>query len=268
MSAGDDFDLSGLGLLAGAANVIMQLGWAPVGHGVVESTVTSGQLFRHPVKRTRTTLTYLAVAVLGDDEDRRRYRNAVNRSHAEVRSGPDSPVAYNAFDPDLQLWVAACLYYGLEDIYLRGHRPPSPEEADARCRRGAVLGTTLQVPPARWPTERSAFERYWSEGLRQVRIDPGVRDYLDDVATMRFLPAPLPQVLGPLNRWVTTGFLPPALRRAMGYHWSECDQRAFDASMGILFSVERRLPTVLRRFPFNAMLWDVRRRARSGAALV
>ncbi len=42
-------DITGVGLLAGAANVVMQLSHPPVGHGVVESTVSSGQLLRHPL---------------------------------------------------------------------------------------------------------------------------------------------------------------------------------------------------------------------------
>ncbi|MGI8678255.1 MAG: oxygenase MpaB family protein [Jatrophihabitans sp.] len=73
--AGDDFDirryLDGVGAgLAGSANVIMQLALAPVGYGVVESAVESGQATRHPVKRARTTFTYLAVAMLGNDDAR------------------------------------------------------------------------------------------------------------------------------------------------------------------------------------------------------
>lgn len=66
-----------------------------------------GRLFSHPVKRTRTTVTYLAVAVLGTDDERKAYRRAVNKQRAQVRSTESSPVRYNAFDPGLQLWVAA-----------------------------------------------------------------------------------------------------------------------------------------------------------------
>lgn len=33
-----------------------------MGYGVVESTVESGNVFRHPIERNRTTSTYLAVA--------------------------------------------------------------------------------------------------------------------------------------------------------------------------------------------------------------
>src|SRR4051795_12203574 len=79
--------LSGLGGgLAGMANVIMQLSWPAVGYGVMESKVDSGSAMKHPVKRGRTTYTYIAVALLGTDDDRRAFRRAVNGQHAQVRS--------------------------------------------------------------------------------------------------------------------------------------------------------------------------------------
>ena len=52
----------GVGLLVGAANVIMQLARPGVGYGVLESRVESGRVDLHPIKRARTTFTYLAVA--------------------------------------------------------------------------------------------------------------------------------------------------------------------------------------------------------------
>src|SRR3989337_1253342 len=55
---------------AGAANVVMQLSWPEVGHGVVESKVDSGNVLKHPWKRARTTFQYLAVAILGSAQDR------------------------------------------------------------------------------------------------------------------------------------------------------------------------------------------------------
>ncbi|MDR7172607.1 uncharacterized protein (DUF2236 family) [Nocardia kruczakiae] len=87
----------------GAANVVMQLANAGVAYGVMESTVDSGNLHKHPIKRGRTTMTYIAVAVAGNAQDRRIYREAVNAAHRQVRSRPRSPVSYNAFDPRLQL---------------------------------------------------------------------------------------------------------------------------------------------------------------------
>ena len=63
---GIDDGMMGVALLAGPANVIMQLARPGVGYGVMESRVESGRVDRHPIKRARTTFTYLAVAVDGD----------------------------------------------------------------------------------------------------------------------------------------------------------------------------------------------------------
>ncbi len=79
------------------------------------------------------TGTYLAVALLGTDEERATFRAALDEVHAQVRSTSDSPVRYNAFDPRLQLWVAACLFYGGWDYYRRVYGELDP------IRRGGVL---------------------------------------------------------------------------------------------------------------------------------
>jgi uncharacterized protein (DUF2236 family) len=57
----------------------------------------------HPIKRARTTFTYLAVVITGSELQKAAFRRAVNRAHAELYSTPESPVHYNAFDPELQL---------------------------------------------------------------------------------------------------------------------------------------------------------------------
>ncbi|MEO8815863.1 MAG: oxygenase MpaB family protein, partial [Mycobacterium sp.] len=117
-SAGIDMSdgLFGISLMSGSANVIMQLARSGVGYGVLESRVDSGRADLHPFKRARTTIGYLAVVALGTDEEKTAFREAIDTVHRQVRSTPDSPVKYNAFDPDLQLWVAACLYKGSVDL--------------------------------------------------------------------------------------------------------------------------------------------------------
>lgn len=258
------------GILAGAANVIMQLSWPPVANGVLESKVHRGRLQEHPFKRFRTTFTYLAVASMGAETERLRFRRAVDGAHAAVRSGPDSPVAYDAFDPELQMWVAACLYKGAEDVARRFWGPMDEATADAFYRRGASLGTTLQVRPDMWPRDRGGFERYWTEGLARVSIDDRVRAYLMDVATLAFLPAALrlPGLPGRLNLWITTGFLAPEFRAAMRLRWTSADQARFDGLMAALATVRRPLPAELRRFPLDWFLWDFRIRARLRLPLV
>ena len=258
--------ISGLALAAASANVVMQLARLPIGHGVAKSTVDSGRLDKHPVKRTRTTLTYLAVALLGTDEERKIMRREVNRAHRQVRS--KEPVPYNAFDPELQMWVAACLYQGVEMIHRMLYGEPTPEQIEEMYRASATLGTTLQVREDMWPPDRAAFEEYWQDGLKKIEMDDLTRGYLRDLAELRFLPAPIPQAFGPMNRFLTLGFLPQIFRDELGYTWTAADQRRFDRLVRVLAGVNRALPPRVRAFPFNLYLYDFRRRVKTGRPIV
>lgn len=265
-----DDGLMGLALLAGPANVIMQLARPGVGYGVLESRVESGRVDLHPIKRARTTFTYLAVATTGTDAQKAAFRQAVNRAHAQVYSTPESPVQYNAFDPELQLWVGACLYKGAVDV----HRMfiGELEDADRHYREGMALGTTLQVPPEMWPADRAAFDRYWRESLDKVHIDDTVRDYLYPIAVGRIrgmtLPGPLQRLADKPGLLITSGFLPQRFRDEMRLPWDAAKQRRFDRLMAVLRTVNHLMPRVVRRFPFNVLLWDLDRRIRTGRPLV
>jgi uncharacterized protein (DUF2236 family) len=270
-----DFDVRPLvssiaGNLAGMANVIMQLSWPAVGYGVMESKVHSGSAMKHPVKRARTTFTYLAVALFGDDEDRRLFRRAVNRQHAQVRNDPESrsPVAYNAMDPRLQLWVAACLYYGTVDVIERMHGPLDDATADALYAYSARFGTTLQVREEMWPPDRAAFADYWQQSLAEVHIDDAVRDYLTVLMRHGNGPSWMQGRLADFNTFVTTGFLPQVFREQMHLDWDDERQARFDRILHRLGGVERHLPVAVRSFGFTALLWDMRRRVRTGRPLV
>ncbi|MGA8544530.1 MAG: oxygenase MpaB family protein [Mycobacterium sp.] len=267
-----DDTLMGMALLLGPANVIMQLARPGVGYGVMESRVESGRVDLHPIKRARTTFTYLAVAMAGTDVQKEAFRRAVNGAHAQVYSTPDSPVEYNAFDPDLQLWVAACLYKGGVDFYRMFIGEMDEHDADRHYREAVVLGTTLQVPAEMWPPDRAAFDRYWQQQLDKVHVDDAVREYLLPIAAGRIRGVPLPAVVRrqpeKLNLLMTTGFLPQRFREEMQLPWDAAKQRRFDRLIAVLRTVNNMLPPFIRRFPFNMLLWDVDRRIKAGRPLV
>jgi uncharacterized protein (DUF2236 family) len=253
-----DEGLLGVGLLLGPANVIMQLARPGVGYGVLESRVESGRVDRHPIKRARTTFTYLAVAGSGSDE--------------QVYSTDESPVKYNAFDKDLQMWVAACLYKGAVDSYRTFVGEMDDDTADRHYAEGMSLGTTLQVPAAMWPADRAAFDAYWQQQLAEVHIDDTVREYLYPIAASRVRGVTLP---GPLQRWhenfallITTGFLPQRFRDEMRLPWDARRQRRFDRLMAVVRTVTHLSPAFVRQFPFNVLLKDLDWRIRTGRPLV
>jgi uncharacterized protein (DUF2236 family) len=260
--------MSGLALTAAGANVVMQLAQLPVGHGVARSTVESGRIDRHPLKRTRTTLAYLMVALLGTEEQRAYMRREVDRQHRHVRSGPDDPVAYDAFDRDLQLWVAACLFRGVEDVHRLLYGEPDERTAEVIYRHAARLGTTLQVREDQWPPDREAFQEYWDREVAEIEMDDLTREYLLGVAEARFFGAPLTWVATPVTRFLTGGFLPPEFREELGLGWDARKQLRFERVMGAVASVNRVLPRAVREFPLNLYWWDTRRRMAAGKAIV
>ncbi|MET7771189.1 oxygenase MpaB family protein [Nocardia sp. NPDC005366] len=268
----DDFDMeefwTGItAFLGGTANVIMQLSLQPVAYGVMESPVESGRITVHPYKRLRTTLTYLAVALMGTDEDKRIYKEAVNISHRQIRSGPDSPVKYNAFDPTLQLWVAACLYWGIVDLEERLHGPLDPDTAEVFYQYASRLGTTLQMRREMWPADRAAFEEYWNSELATKTIDPRTRAFFNDMINLKMIAKPL-RVFAPFQRFLVVGLLPPQLREQMRMTWTDRDERVMNALMHAIGATQRRFPKPVKLFPLNACLWDMRRRHRLGKPLV
>lgn len=261
--------VDGIGaVLAGGANVVLQLSWPEVGRAVLESPVTSGSVRHHPIKRTRTTLTYLSVAMYGDAETRAAYREAVNGSHRQVRSAPDAPVRYNAFDRTLQLWVASCLYYGARDMAIRMHGELDEDSERVLLEVGKRFGTTLQVPEEMWHADIEEFQRYWATGVERARMDEETKRFLRAIINASVLPSGIGWVMSPVVRFYNTGFLPPELREMLGLDWSEGKDRAHVVSLRVLGASLRIFPDVVRSFPFNALLLDVKLRRRLGKPLV
>ncbi|MFG1789884.1 oxygenase MpaB family protein [Nocardia sp. NPDC049149] len=251
-----------------AANVVMQMARPGVGYGVAESKVESGALMRHPWKRARTTTQYLAVAILGTEEERNAYREAVNVAHRQVHSAPGAPVKYNAFDRNLQLWVAACLYIGFEDTYQLLQGRMSDEQAEAFYVSSSTLGTTLQVTADMWPATRADFDRYWNEACAQVEIDEFVRAYLNDLLDLRMIHWSLRLPFRNLLRFLTIGFLAPLFRDQLGVEWTTTDQRRFNHLFVFVAFVNRFIPRFLRHSGTHTMMADVRRRIRHHKNLI
>lgn len=251
-----------------AANVIMQLSWPQVGYGVVESSVESGQLMRHPWKRARTTAQYLAVAALGSEADRAAFRAAVDEAHRPVRSGPSSPVTYSGFDRALQMWVAACLYVGFEDTHQLLHGPLSEEQAEHFYQSATPLGTTLQVSADQWPPTRADFDVYWNRACERIQLDDTIRDYLLRLIDLKMITVLLRRPFAPLLRFLTIGSLPPIFRELIRLDWTATDQRRFENLFLFVSFVNRFLPKFLRQAGSYLLLGDLRWRIRTHRKLL
>lgn len=183
----------------------------------------------------------------------------VNRAHSPVRGDARGGApAYSAYDPELQLWVAATLYDTAVVVHEELFGPLRTDEADALYTAYAELGTRLQLPQGRWPDDRAAFTEYWAGMLPRLSVDSEVLALSRELMFARSLPTPLGLAM-PLARLVTAGLLPATVRAAYGVRWSAGAERRFRRALAVTGAVWPWLPRPLREWPQRRSLARIRR---------
>ena len=242
----------GILIAAGGRAILLQLANPAIGHGVADHSHFAAR----PLDRLNGTLSYVYAIVFGDADLAAAMTARVNHAHGPVHSAGSTP-AYDAFTPELQLWVAATLYESATDLHGRLYGPLDNETADAVYHEYSRLGTALQVPPELWPADRSAFRRYWDEQLAFLETDAATRAVAHDLLHSRTAPLWYRAAL-PLARLMTAGLLPPAVRARFDLPWSNRHQRRFDRVLGGIRLIYPHLPRRVRHWPKNHYLRALR----------
>jgi uncharacterized protein (DUF2236 family) len=243
-------------LLAGGGRaILMQIAHPAVGRGVAEHSDFASR----PLDRLHATMTYVYAVVYGTEAEITAVRRRVNLAHSPVhgKTAAGRP-AYDAFDPELQLWVAATLYETAVDLYQRVFGRFDEESAERVYREYGVLGTSLQVPAGAWPPDRAAFLDYWKSVLPTLRVTDETRRVAREILRPSAVPLWLKAVM-PLARLMTVGLLPEQLRAAFGLAMTPRNQRRFDRWIRIMAAVFPRLPVRIRRSMRDHELAELRR---------
>lgn len=253
-----DIAAEALSFAGGARALLLQIAHPSVGRGVVDHSDFASRL----MDRFEGTVLYLMATMYGSPEEQAAVRRAVNRAHAPVRGvHPTSGATYNAFDPVLQLWVAATLYQTMMDLHIRVFGPLTPEEADAAYRAISQAPSNLQLTPEHWPADRAEFDDYWERMVASLRVDREVlavsRQILYPTGVAWWLRPGLP-----LLRLVTAGLLPPTVRTQFRLPWDDRRQRHFDRAMRWTARVYPHLPLRVRHVLRDRYLVKLRRFAR------
>ena len=205
-------------LLAGAGRaILLQLAHPAVGHGVARHS----NFVNDPLKRFHGTLAYIYALSNGTADQRKTVQKQVQRAHLPVKAAASGHVpAYNAADPQLQLWVAATLY-------------------ESACQTYDVVFPALAV--------------YWEEQLAQLYVDDTVRAVAAELLAARNAPWWIRAAM-PLARFLTAGMLPPDVRQMYALPWSPRSDRL----LGLFFRGATKLvplvPAKVRHAPMHYYL--------------
>lgn len=243
-------DIAAESLLIGAGGraILLQLANPAIGHGVANHS----SFATRPLDRLNGTLSYVYAIVFGNADQVATVTARVNRAHIPVHSA-GTAVTYNAFTPELQLWVAATLYESAVHLHGLVYGSLDDKTADAVYREYSRLGTSLQVPVNLWPANRVAFGRYWQHQLTLLHTDATTRAVAHELLHSRAAPCWFRAAL-PVARLVTAGLLPESVRTSFELPWSPWHQRAFN---GVLYGIRvfyPRLPRKIRHWAKNHYL--------------
>lgn len=242
-------------LIAGGGRaILLQVANPAVGAGVSAHSGFS----ERPLDRLHATLTFCYAQAYGTESDRRTVLRRVNAAHGPVTAAAsgDTP-AYSAFDPRLQLWVAATLYDTARQVHDLVYDPLDDEAAEAFYQQYAIIGTALQMPAALWPEDHIAFRAWFDRELDTLVVTPGALRVSRHLLTLASAPWWLRAAM-PTARLVTAALLPPRLRSAYGFSWTPRQQRRFDRMLRVVRVVWPAVPRRIRHFPVRYYLGRLR----------
>jgi uncharacterized protein (DUF2236 family) len=240
-------DIAGEAILiaGGGRAILLQLADPAIGHGVADHSNFDSR----PLDRLHATLTFAYATVFGTPEQVAEVRARVNNAHGPVHSaGLAGSPAYDAFSPELQLWVAATLYDSAMSVYELVYGSLDDATADLIYAEYGQLGMNLQMPEGLWPPDRDAFADYWNGRLSSLRTDRTTRSVAQRMLHPRSAPLPL-RLAMPLGRLVSVGLLPAAVREAYGIPWSAANQRRYTRVWALTRAIYPLLPDALRHWP-------------------
>lgn len=238
-------------LLIGAGRaILLQIANPGVGYGVAKHS----DFVAHPLKRLHGTLTYIYAMSNGTERQRRSARRQVQVAHAPVKSASseDSP-AYNAANPQLQLWVAATLYDSGMQAYSLVFGELPADVAERVYQEYSILGTALGMNRELWPATRADFAHYWDAQLSELAVDSTVAEVAQELLRAKNAPLWIRSAM-PLARFLTKGLLPASVRDVYGFSWSPSQEIKFQRLLRWISRAAKYVPLRVRTAPMRFYL--------------
>jgi len=189
-----------------------------------------------PYARLRRTAIVVDEITWGSRVKADAYTARVRTAHAKVRgaiphdAGPFAAgTPYAADDPELLLWILACLMDAADRVYRGYVGPLTRSERDALWQDYRVVGGCFGLRPGEMPAGIEAFDEYIAATTDRLWVTDRARE----LGRRIVLEVPVPLVARPLREAVnqlTVGFLPPRVRKGYGLTWDPARTLALKAN--------------------------------------
>jgi uncharacterized protein (DUF2236 family) len=239
----EQFSADAVLIIGGAAAILMQVADPAVAAGVARHSAFA----ERPVERLRNTLTFAYAVGFGTADDAAAVTRHVDRAHG--------PVAH-AYDPELQLWVAATLFHTARLVHGIVYGPSAVEEELLAAY--APAGTALQMPLELWPKSVADFDDYWDARVTQLEITDDSHRIAHDLFNPTAAPLWVRAAL-PLAELLTADLLPPRIRKAYGFRYGPVRRLQARWAWRIIRLVAFALPARVKSWPARRLLRDLRR---------
>jgi uncharacterized protein (DUF2236 family) len=180
-----------------------------------------------PYERLSRTAQVMDTIGFGSRADADRATRRVRAMHARVRGVTLEPAGrfpagtpYAADDPELLLWILACLADSALVVYAKYVRTLSRDERHAYWQDYRQVGRLFGLRDAEMPAAIEDFDAYMAGMLAgdDLCVTPDARE----LAVQIVLKPPVPLKVKPLlelANQITVGLLPGAIRRQYGLRW-------------------------------------------------
>jgi uncharacterized protein (DUF2236 family) len=226
-------------LFGGARALLMHAAHPLVAAGARQTSMYQ----RDPWARLIRTLQLQSTMTFGTKAEADEAAGRINKLHFKVNGiDPVTRERYDAVDPDLLLWVHACLEVSSLYFFERTVRRLSDAERDRYHQENLLAADLMLLPRQSVPATFQALDDYVTEVVNSERLM--MTDVAANVAEI-IRQGPVPTIIKPLwgfIRFAAFGTLPSRLRDLYGVTWTPRRQRWLDFNLRALGRVRPFIP--------------------------
>jgi len=218
-----------------------------------------------PYARLQRTVRVLGLIGFGDKAEAQKATARVRDIHTRIHGELSEPAGrfpagtpYSAEDPELLLWILACMADSALVVYDRSVRSLRRDERDAFWQDYKVIGREFGLRDADMPDAIEDFDLYMNDMVEGDDLYVGAQ--ARELALEIVMRPPVPLHARPMlevANFATVGLLPPKVRRMYGFSWDPA--RALVLRGGAEYAKRVVVPLLPDR-------WRYRRRRRPAPA--